>query len=129
MISGVGHWRMAETAAKLSGEMSIVAKAAGVGDLADGLACIQQSPAMQLTRGMIQTDRTFYLVQQGIASVEDVDTAMGERAIEPDLSVWRRRAKATCGDPLRPSARPRSRVDQSACPQRPDSRLQGRALV
>ena len=59
MISGVGHRRMAETAAKLSGEMSIVAKAAGVGDLADGLACVQQSPAMQLTRGMIQTDRVY----------------------------------------------------------------------
>jgi hypothetical protein len=42
---------------------------------------------MQLARGLIQTDRTFYLVQQGIASVEDLDTAMGERAMEPDLSV------------------------------------------
>jgi hypothetical protein len=87
MISGVGHRRMSEPAAKLSGEMSIVAKAAGVGDLADGLACVQQPPAMQLTRGMIQTDRTFYVVQQGIASVEDVDTAMGERAMESDLSL------------------------------------------
>ena len=59
MISGVGHWRMSEPATKLPGEMSIVAKAAGVGDLADGLARVQQPPAMQLTRGMIQTDRVY----------------------------------------------------------------------
>ena len=59
MISGVGHRRMAEPAAKLSGEMGIVGKAAGVGDLADGLACVQEPPAMQLTRGMIQTDRMY----------------------------------------------------------------------
>jgi hypothetical protein len=52
---------MSEPAAKLSGEMSIVAKAAGVGDLADGLARVQQPPAMQLTRGMIQTDRMYQL--------------------------------------------------------------------
>jgi hypothetical protein len=50
---------MAEPAAKLSGEMSIVDKAAGVGDLVDGLVCVQQPPAMQLTRGMIQTDRMY----------------------------------------------------------------------
>jgi hypothetical protein len=35
---------VAEPGAKLSGEMSAVAKAAGVGDLADGLACVQQPP-------------------------------------------------------------------------------------
>ena len=67
MISGVGHRRMSEPAAKLSGEMSIVAKAAGVGDLADGLACVQQPPAMQLARGMIQTDR-MYEISAGRAS-------------------------------------------------------------
>jgi hypothetical protein len=100
---------MSEPAAKLSGEMSVVAKAAGVGDLADGLACVQQPPAMQLTRGMIQTDRTFYVVQQGIASV-----------------VRRRRAKGTCGDPSAPVSALTIAGMINCMPQRPDSRLKGR---
>jgi hypothetical protein len=50
---------MAEPAAELSGEMSIVAKATGVGDLFDGLARAQQRTAMQEARGVIQTDRMY----------------------------------------------------------------------
>jgi hypothetical protein len=50
-----GGWT--EPAAKFSGEISIVAKAAGVGDLAERLARAQQRPAMQEARGVIQTKR------------------------------------------------------------------------
>jgi hypothetical protein len=38
----MGAWGMTEATAKFSIEISIVAKAAGVGDLADGLACFQK---------------------------------------------------------------------------------------
>jgi hypothetical protein len=48
---------MTEPAAKFSGEMSIVAEAAIVGNLAYRLACVQQRPAMQKARGVIQTKR------------------------------------------------------------------------
>jgi hypothetical protein len=41
--------------AKYSREMSVVAKAAGVGDSAHGLAYAQQLPAIQKTRGLVQT--------------------------------------------------------------------------
>jgi hypothetical protein len=50
---------MTETAEKFSTEISIVAKTAGVGDLADGLACLQKRPALQQTRGVIQTHRMY----------------------------------------------------------------------
>ena len=48
---------MTEPAAKFSGEMSIVAEAEGIGNLAERLACVQQRPAMQKARGVIQTKR------------------------------------------------------------------------
>jgi hypothetical protein len=48
---------VAESAAKYSGEMSVVAKAAAKGDLADWLARVQRRPAMQKIRGVIQPDR------------------------------------------------------------------------
>jgi hypothetical protein len=38
----MGAWGMTEAATKFSNEISIIAKAAGVGDLADGLACFQK---------------------------------------------------------------------------------------
>ena len=57
--SPVGPRRMTEPAAKFSGEMSIVAEAAIVGNLAERLACVQQRPAMQETCGMIQTNRMY----------------------------------------------------------------------
>jgi hypothetical protein len=41
MCAGMGAWRVTELTAKFSCEMSIVAKAAGVGDLAERLACSQ----------------------------------------------------------------------------------------
>jgi hypothetical protein len=50
---------MSESAAKLSCEMSVVVKAARVGNLTDGLPRVQQGSAMQQTRGMIQTDRKY----------------------------------------------------------------------
>jgi hypothetical protein len=50
---------MTEPAAKLPCEMSVVVKSARVGDLADGLTRIQQSPTTQQTRGMIQTHRMY----------------------------------------------------------------------
>jgi hypothetical protein len=46
-----------ESTAKYSGEMSVVTKAAVVGDLADGPARVHRRPAMQETRDVIQPDR------------------------------------------------------------------------
>jgi hypothetical protein len=43
--------------AEFSCKMSVVAKAAGVGDFAERLACAQQRSAMQEMRGLIQTER------------------------------------------------------------------------
>jgi hypothetical protein len=60
-----GRRRVAEPMAKFSCEMSVVAKAAGVGDLAERLACAQQRPALQKTRGVIQTKR-MALIQRRI---------------------------------------------------------------
>ena len=56
-FSGMDSRSVAESAAKYSGEMSVVAKAAVVGDRADRLAGVQRRPAMQKTRGVIQPDR------------------------------------------------------------------------
>jgi hypothetical protein len=49
-----GAWRVAESTTELSCKMSVVAKAAGIGNLAERLACVQQRPAMQKARGVIQ---------------------------------------------------------------------------
>jgi hypothetical protein len=57
MCAGVGAWRVTELTAKFSCEMSIVTEAAGIGNLAERLACVQQRPAMQKARGVIQTKR------------------------------------------------------------------------
>jgi hypothetical protein len=46
MISGVSPWSVTEPTAKSSIEISIVTKAAGVGDLADGLACFEKRPTL-----------------------------------------------------------------------------------
>src|SRR5882762_11876660 len=59
VISSVGAWRAAEPMAKFSGKICIVAKAAGVSDLADRLICGQERPAMQKARGVIQTKRIY----------------------------------------------------------------------
>src|SRR5215471_21120572 len=55
--SGATAWRVAEAMAKSSREMGVVAEAAGVRDLAEGLACLQQGAAMQKARGVIHTKR------------------------------------------------------------------------
>ena len=49
--------RMTETAAELPGEMGVVAEAARVGDLTHRLARVQQRPAVQQARGVIQAGR------------------------------------------------------------------------
>ena len=59
VFSGMRAWGMTEATTKFSDEISIVAKAAGVGDLADGLACFQKRPTFQQTRGVIQTNRMY----------------------------------------------------------------------
>jgi hypothetical protein len=41
-LSGVGARRVTEPMAEFSREMCIIAKAAGIGDLAERLACTQQ---------------------------------------------------------------------------------------
>jgi hypothetical protein len=40
----MGAWGMPEATAKFSIEIGIVAKAAGKGDIADGLVCFQKRP-------------------------------------------------------------------------------------
>src|SRR5258705_12331201 len=56
MRCGVGTGCTAEPIAKFSREMRVVAKATGVGDLAERLACAQ-CPAMHQRRGVIQAKR------------------------------------------------------------------------
>jgi hypothetical protein len=46
MASGMSHWRMTKSAAKFTGKICVVGKAAGVGDLAERLACAQKFPAI-----------------------------------------------------------------------------------
>ena len=50
-------WRVAEPMAKSPREMGVVAKAAGIRDLAERLACLQRRASMQKARGVIQTKR------------------------------------------------------------------------
>ena len=52
----VTAWRVAEPMAKFSCEMGVVAKATGIGDVAERTACAQQPPATQKARGVIQTN-------------------------------------------------------------------------
>ena len=44
---------MTEPVTKLSREMSVVAKTGRVGNLAEGLTCVEGGPALQKTRGVI----------------------------------------------------------------------------
>ena len=57
MPSGVGTRRTTEPLAKFSCEMSVVAKATGIGDVAERTACAQQPPAMHQVRDVIQAKR------------------------------------------------------------------------
>ena len=54
---GATAWRVAKPMAKSPREMGVVAKAAGVRDLGERLACLQRGAAMQKVRGVIQTKR------------------------------------------------------------------------
>src|SRR5262249_21073433 len=54
-----GARRGAETPSKSAREMRVVAKAAGVGDIAERLTCLRQRAAFDQTRRMIQTGRTY----------------------------------------------------------------------
>jgi hypothetical protein len=57
IFCGVDARRVAESIAKLSREMRVVAKAAGVSDFAERLARAKQRPAMQKLRSVFQTKR------------------------------------------------------------------------
>jgi len=57
MSSGVGTWRTTEPLAKFSCEMTVVAKAIGIGDVAERSACARQRPAMHQVRDVIQAKR------------------------------------------------------------------------
>ncbi len=52
-----GARRVSEPTTELSCKMSVVAIAAGIGNLAERLACLCQCPAMQKPYGVIQTKR------------------------------------------------------------------------
>jgi hypothetical protein len=67
MILRVSPRRVTEAAAKYSNEIGIVAKAAGVGDLADGLACFEKRPAFQQRHGVIQTNRLDEVAAGGVS--------------------------------------------------------------
>ena len=72
MISRMGAWSVAEATAKLSNEISIVAKAAGIGDLANGLACFQKRPTFQQAYGVIQTNRMYQMTAGGVSGREEL---------------------------------------------------------
>jgi hypothetical protein len=55
----VGSRRMTKPMPKFPREMSIVAKAAGVRNLAERLTRIERRPAIQKVCGMIQTNRIY----------------------------------------------------------------------
>jgi hypothetical protein len=46
-----------EPATKLSREMPVVVKTRSIGNLAESLTCVEGGPALQKTRGVIQTER------------------------------------------------------------------------
>ena len=57
MPCGVGAGRTAEPLAEFAGEMGIVAKAAGIGDIAERPVRAQHHPSTHQMRGMIQAQR------------------------------------------------------------------------
>jgi hypothetical protein len=59
--------RVTEPTTELSCEMRVVAKAARISDLTNGLPRIQQCAAMQQTRRMIQTDRMYEVCTKNCA--------------------------------------------------------------
>jgi hypothetical protein len=71
-ISAVGPRRMTEPTTELSCEMRVVAEAARVSDLVNGLPRVQQGAAMQHTRGMIQTDRMYEVCVRRIPHTEEL---------------------------------------------------------
>ena len=58
---------MAEPVTKLARKICIVGKAAGIGDLAERLACAQQFSAVQKARGVIQTNRMYEMTAGGVS--------------------------------------------------------------
>src|SRR5258707_12529139 len=92
MRCGVGTGCTAEPIAKFSREMRVVAKATGVGDLAERLACAQ-CPAMHQVRGVIQAKRCW--------ACPAPQTARGGK-----LPESRRRHPPRAGDLPRAESRP-----------------------
>ena len=68
----MGPRRMTEPTTELSCEMRVVAEAARVSDLVDGLPRVQQGAAMQHTRSMIQTDRMYEVCVRRIPHTEEL---------------------------------------------------------
>ena len=64
-VIGVGTWRVTEPMAELSCEMSLVAKAAAICNLAQWLSFAR--PTVQKVCGMIQTKRIYELTARGPA--------------------------------------------------------------
>src|SRR5258705_3055289 len=93
MVSRMGRWRVTEPAAKLPGEICIVAKAAGVGDFADRLAGAQKLPAMQKARGVIQTKRIDEFtagraaLRKELLQVAERDARFGCRFARPEIWI------------------------------------------
>lgn len=54
---GVGARRVSEPTSELLCKIRVVAKAAGISNLAERLACLCQCPAVQKSHGVIQTKR------------------------------------------------------------------------
>src|SRR5882762_2922156 len=71
-ISAMGPRRMTEPTTELSCEMRVVAEAARISDLVDGLPRAQQGAAMQQTRSMIQTDRMYEVCVRRIPHTEEL---------------------------------------------------------
>src|SRR6202795_3899447 len=92
-FSGVRARRIAEPMAEFSREMCIVAKAAGIGDLAERLARPKQRAAVQKVRGAIQAKRIDELAAGRAALCKELlniaqrDSHFGSRLDRPEIRI------------------------------------------
>jgi hypothetical protein len=106
MPSGVGTRRTTEPLAKFSCEMSVVAKATGIGDVAERTACAQQPPAMHQVRDVIQAKRIDeFTAGRAALRTELLYAAQRDPCFVGDLG------RAEIGSAKRPLMMPRTRAN------------------
>src|SRR5271169_4250537 len=78
--------RLTETIAEFSGKMSVVAKAASIGDFAERLGRASRVPAMEKSRCMLQTKRINEFTASGTALSEQLlEIAQRDSCLGRDL--------------------------------------------